>query len=944
MVFGLDRLVAAISDVGVALRPEAAWALLGGLGLLVAAFVLADSVATTVATQAARVPALRRAVPWFEGILWAGAAVMPLARLGRDLASGDWVARQSFAPLLRAGIPLTSAVAILVVVAVVRTVRSRPGGRPWLRAILPASLALALALADGLVLPGLYGAAHLALFLGSVAFATLAVAAAWDAVLPARFAPGGAILLGGAAALALAVEALGLSRVPLPARSNLLVASPHIEAVLPAIARPPRGRWLERELIALGRERRHRRDVLEPAGPRLPGHPDWNLILVTVDALRADALPSIGGGTLARPRDVPFFTRWLAGTTRFRRAYAQASQTKRSLGPMFRSAESFEDPRDIAVPFSEWMAEHGHVPVAVVPQYFLEPAAAESQRLLDGYQEVGVYPDDEQEKLVSETRRVLAPVRDRPFFAWIHMYATHFRYYSGRGTRTRQGGRTRYLPALRWLDGQFAELQAVLRDLDLPSRSVIVLGADHGELLGEHGRLGHAWTMWETEMRVPLAIRIPGRAGQDVDAVVGNVDLLPTLCELVAVPPHPDYRGHSLVPLLANPRVSWDRPYYIRSGVGSLHGIVHGHRKLVWNTKLRLFTRFDLARDPDELTDEFDPDSPEDRALVSEFLRFNPGTMMDELDRPRVKGLLLDRLAALNPNAPGDALAFLLDLVAVRPTPEALDSAERILRETTEPEVAMAVVRRLIEVDRSRISRYVQDRLRHVRDEAEELRLVSELARLRQPAITVHFAARRLAELAKASSTRLWEPWLRVSLPLSKAPGDFGPPFAEMLGRLGADDTALTTLLLSNIASLTSRTTLPDPIPERVLALLDHEDITLRLAAERAAGRVGGPALSARVRLGLEQTGVDLRERQALLHAIAKIDGKRAVPLVLEIGRDPLFTLDAVTILSTLRDPAGLPFLREVAQGNRAGWTRGRATKAIKAIEGLANARKAGNR
>jgi arylsulfatase A-like enzyme len=81
--------------------------------------------------------------------------------------------------------------------------------------------------------------------------------------------------------------------------------------------------------------------------------------------------------------------------------------------------------------------------------------------------------------------------------------------------------------------------------------TLVVVTADHGEALFEHGRLGHGPDLYEELVHVPLFVRPPGGAATDVvDDLVRHVDVAPTLLDYADVTAPPSYRGQSLRPLV----------------------------------------------------------------------------------------------------------------------------------------------------------------------------------------------------------------------------------------------------------------------------------------------------------------------------------------------------------------------------------------------------------
>jgi arylsulfatase A-like enzyme len=101
-------------------------------------------------------------------------------------------------------------------------------------------------------------------------------------------------------------------------------------------------------------------------------------------------------------------------------------------------------------------------------------------------------------------------------------------------------------------DHELGEMAAYLDSLGLWQDSLIVLTSDHGQMFGEHGKWVHRNSLYEEVLRVPLLIRYPGTlpVGQVLDAPVSNLDILPTILDLVGIERPASLDGVSLRPLL----------------------------------------------------------------------------------------------------------------------------------------------------------------------------------------------------------------------------------------------------------------------------------------------------------------------------------------------------------------------------------------------------------
>jgi arylsulfatase A-like enzyme len=96
-----------------------------------------------------------------------------------------------------------------------------------------------------------------------------------------------------------------------------------------------------------------------------------------------------------------------------------------------------------------------------------------------------------------------------------------------------------YDGALRYADMRLRELADELARRRLWDDTLLVVTADHGQNLGEHGLLNHGLGLFDTALRVPLLVRCPGRvpAGFVVDELAQSTDVLPTILQLLGRPP-----------------------------------------------------------------------------------------------------------------------------------------------------------------------------------------------------------------------------------------------------------------------------------------------------------------------------------------------------------------------------------------------------------------------
>jgi arylsulfatase A-like enzyme/Tfp pilus assembly protein PilF len=183
-----------------------------------------------------------------------------------------------------------------------------------------------------------------------------------------------------------------------------------------------------------------------------------------------------------------------------------------------------------------------------------------------------------------------------PWFAWVHLYDPHAPYDPPAEYRV---GHAPYDGEVAYADAMLGRLLDRLRTAGQLDRTVIVVTADHGESLGEHGEATHGLFAYEATIAVPLVISGPSIAAESDRAWVAHADIVPTVLDLVGTSIPPGLDGQSLV----HPP-SDDRGLYIEAldasltrGWAPLTGIVARGWKYIDLPEPELY---DLAADPSE--------------------------------------------------------------------------------------------------------------------------------------------------------------------------------------------------------------------------------------------------------------------------------------------------------------------------------------------------------
>jgi arylsulfatase A-like enzyme len=163
--------------------------------------------------------------------------------------------------------------------------------------------------------------------------------------------------------------------------------------------------------------------------------------------------------------------------------------------------------------------------------------------------------------------------------------------------------RANYYGKISLIDDQVGRIVAALDRRGWLDRTLIVFLADHGEMLGDHGRFRKG-TFHESSIRIPLLMRWPEKivAGAVSAALVENVDVFPTIAEAAGGEPSPARAGRSLWTVLRQPEanVRDTQLCEVRYNEENQTMVRTRHAKLALDAEDRFFMLYDLKRDPQE--------------------------------------------------------------------------------------------------------------------------------------------------------------------------------------------------------------------------------------------------------------------------------------------------------------------------------------------------------
>jgi arylsulfatase A-like enzyme/Flp pilus assembly protein TadD len=340
-----------------------------------------------------------------------------------------------------------------------------------------------------------------------------------------------------------------------------------------------------------------------------------NVLLVTIDTLRADAVGAYGNRSVA----TPWIDRLAAAGVRFDQAHAHNVITFPShsnilsgrypLDHGVRDNSGFRFPKGTDT-LATLLKAHGYRTAAFVSAFPLASRFGLDQGF-DVYDDRFLTGESGSTLAVQERpgpETVAAALRwwnaqgEAPRFLWVHLYEPHFPYAPPEPFASRYHDDP-YHGDVAAADAALEPLLAPLLSAGAEGRTLVVLTADHGESLGEHGERTHGIFAYEGPLRVPLVIFCPRLLAPRVVAEpVRHVDLVPTILDAVALPPVQGLTGRSLLAVAGGAGPAPASYFEALSGMTNrrwapLYGVIREKMKYI---ELPLPELYDLAADPKE--------------------------------------------------------------------------------------------------------------------------------------------------------------------------------------------------------------------------------------------------------------------------------------------------------------------------------------------------------
>jgi arylsulfatase A-like enzyme/Flp pilus assembly protein TadD len=348
------------------------------------------------------------------------------------------------------------------------------------------------------------------------------------------------------------------------------------------------------------------------------GSPSPNVVVITIDTLRADHLGCYGDQQIRTPH----IDSLAADGVRFERAYTPVPVTLPAhtvlftgTYPLLSGIHDFSANKlsPTQPTLASVLKEQGYTTGAVIGSAVLDSRFG-LNRGFDFYydhfdfnrlQESNLDEMERPGNVVADTALDWLAKHDKnKFFLWMHLYDPHFPYRPPEPYSEQYKDRP-YDGEIAFADAQVGRLIRFLKDKGLYQNTIIVLTGDHGESLGEHGEKTHGFFIYNATLHIPVIFHLPGqKLGNRMPELVSLADLMPTVLQVLKVDVPSQVQGRNLLPLMTTKKEDQSQGLYAETFLPRLHfnwselrGIETKNYHFIDAPKPELY---DLAKDPGE--------------------------------------------------------------------------------------------------------------------------------------------------------------------------------------------------------------------------------------------------------------------------------------------------------------------------------------------------------
>ncbi|MGE5340898.1 MAG: sulfatase-like hydrolase/transferase [Candidatus Omnitrophota bacterium] len=310
-----------------------------------------------------------------------------------------------------------------------------------------------------------------------------------------------------------------------------------------------------------------------------------NVILLTLDTLRVDFVGAYG----KHMAHTPALDRMADEGVRFETCISQTPLTLPSHTTMLsgtyplhhqvRDNGGFCVPQNLEL-VSEILKKQGFATSAFIGSYVLHSSWGINQGFdvysdqfdLSKYERVSLgnvrKPASE---VLGNAREWLKSNKKKKFFSWIHLYDPHAPYEPPSPYKEKYPNRP-YRGAVEYMDDQLGQFFEFLKAEGISDNTLMIIAADHGESLGQHGEQTHGFFIYEPTVHVPLIIHAPFRfPASTVHETVELADITPTILDCLGIPIPSFMQGESLLGVMFKDKTLTKQEAYTETYFPRLH-------------------------------------------------------------------------------------------------------------------------------------------------------------------------------------------------------------------------------------------------------------------------------------------------------------------------------------------------------------------------------------
>ncbi|MCJ7582544.1 MAG: sulfatase-like hydrolase/transferase [Candidatus Aminicenantes bacterium] len=390
------------------------------------------------------------------------------------------------------------------------------------------------------------------------------------------------------------------------------------------------------------------------------GETPQNVLLITIDTLRADRLSCYGNVSFKTPNIDSLAKKGILYT----RAFAHNSLTLPShTNIMLGTTPNYHGVQDNSnfivknnfLTLAEHLKKSGYSTGAFIGGLPLDSIFGLDQGF-DVYDD-NFAPEDSSENSSAERKaevvieKALQWMKNQTshWFIWIHLYDPHYTYeppepFFSRFKTTPYDGEVAYI------DFSLGRLFAHMEKNNLFGNTLVVFTSDHGESLGDHGEDTHGILAYNSTIWIPLIISIPKIKSKTIDQSVSHIDIFPTVCDVLGLEKPQPLQGLSLLPTTKGKKIP-ERVIYFESlqpyytlGWAPLKGYISKRGKFFDSPIPELY---DLASDFDEKNNMAGSTNLENYKRTLEQLILQQSIPENNNARKRIDNATLSKLKGL---------------------------------------------------------------------------------------------------------------------------------------------------------------------------------------------------------------------------------------------------------------------------------------------------------